>query len=121
MSESIPVKFDIQRFCPDRDTISRWQSYEVQVRPGMTLLDGLLAIREQLDPTLAWRFSCRMYLAQGLECYFAVRTNSLALQVYLGNFRTMYLNFIRRLQNISISGHVDLAWYNKGLYIAPIR
>ena len=60
MTEPILVKFEIQRFCPDRDVASRWQEYSVPVKPGMTILDGLLETRHRLDPTLAWRFSCRM-------------------------------------------------------------
>ena len=30
------------------------------MREGMTVLDGLHYIKENLDPTLAWRYSCRM-------------------------------------------------------------
>jgi len=32
----------------------------VPAGPGMTILEGLQYIREHLDATLAWRFSCRM-------------------------------------------------------------
>jgi succinate dehydrogenase / fumarate reductase iron-sulfur subunit len=35
-------------------------TYKVPVHEGMTVLDGLHYIKENLDPSLAWRYSCRM-------------------------------------------------------------
>jgi len=32
----------------------------VPVRDGMTVLDGLHYIKDNLDASLAWRYSCRM-------------------------------------------------------------
>ena len=37
---------------------SVWQRYEVPYEPGATVLDGLVWVREHLDPTLAFRYSC---------------------------------------------------------------
>lgn len=37
----------------------RWQAYEVEPRPMMSVLDALFWILEHDDPTLAFRFSCR--------------------------------------------------------------
>ena len=37
-----------------------WDAFEIPVSRGMTVLDGLQWIKEQLDSTLAWRSSCRM-------------------------------------------------------------
>jgi succinate dehydrogenase iron-sulfur subunit len=34
------------------------QSFEVPERPGMTVLDALFYVQENLDPTLAFRYSC---------------------------------------------------------------
>jgi succinate dehydrogenase / fumarate reductase iron-sulfur subunit len=36
------------------------KTYTLPVREGMTVLDGLHYIKENLDATLAWRYSCRM-------------------------------------------------------------
>ncbi|MBN1503470.1 MAG: succinate dehydrogenase/fumarate reductase iron-sulfur subunit [Candidatus Eisenbacteria bacterium] len=54
------VKFKVLRF--DRDTIPspRVDSFDVPVKKGMTVLDALQYIKENLDSTLSWRFSCRM-------------------------------------------------------------
>jgi succinate dehydrogenase / fumarate reductase iron-sulfur subunit len=36
------------------------KTYQVPVREGMTVLDGLHYIKDNLDASLAWRYSCRM-------------------------------------------------------------
>jgi succinate dehydrogenase / fumarate reductase iron-sulfur subunit len=54
------VTFHVRRFDPEADREPHWESYAVQVAPGMTVLDGLWRIKEQQAPALAWRSSCRM-------------------------------------------------------------
>jgi succinate dehydrogenase/fumarate reductase iron-sulfur protein len=49
----------VRRFDPAADQRARWQTYEVEARPMMSVLDALFAILEHDDPTLAFRFSCR--------------------------------------------------------------
>ncbi|MDW7990013.1 MAG: succinate dehydrogenase iron-sulfur subunit [Archaeoglobaceae archaeon] len=50
------MKFVIRRF----NGKSYWQTFEVPIKKGMTVLDGLFYIRENLDVSLAFRASCRM-------------------------------------------------------------
>lgn len=38
----------------------RLQDYKVPVVPGMTVLDALIWVKENLDHTLSWRAACRM-------------------------------------------------------------
>ncbi|MDZ7363301.1 MAG: succinate dehydrogenase/fumarate reductase iron-sulfur subunit [candidate division KSB1 bacterium] len=38
----------------------RWETFEIPVARGMTVLDGLAHLKEHKDSTLAWRSSCRM-------------------------------------------------------------
>lgn len=52
------VRFKISRFDPARDKKAHWQSYTVDLEPTDRVLDGLKAIKDQHDSTLAWRFSC---------------------------------------------------------------
>ena len=53
------IEFKVQRFDPERKR--RYLStYKVPVRPGMTILDALLYIKDDLDGTLTFRHSCRM-------------------------------------------------------------
>lgn len=54
------VKFEVLRYIPGIDSKPRMQTYDVPVPKGMTILDGLLWIKENLDSSLAWRSSCRM-------------------------------------------------------------
>lgn len=54
------ITFHIRRYNPEEDSKPHWQSYEVPLTEGMTVLDGLHYIRENLDATLVWRYSCRM-------------------------------------------------------------
>lgn len=60
--------------------------YDVPVKRGMSLLDGLIYIKENLDPTLSIRYSCRMAICgscgvkvDGLEM-LACRTQILELR-----------------------------------------
>jgi len=55
-----PVTFCIRRYDPTGGRPPRYQSFPLAVEPGMTVLDGLLRIREEQDPSLSWRASCRM-------------------------------------------------------------
>jgi succinate dehydrogenase / fumarate reductase, iron-sulfur subunit len=54
------VSFEILRYNPEKDQTPHWQQYSVPVVKGMTVLEGLIWIKEHKDPTLSWRSSCRM-------------------------------------------------------------
>jgi succinate dehydrogenase / fumarate reductase iron-sulfur subunit len=54
------INFHVTRYNPERDRSLHVRIYQVPVREGMTVLDGLHFIKENLDPSLAWRYSCRM-------------------------------------------------------------
>ena len=51
--------FKILRFNPERDSRAVFRGYNVPVRQGGTVLDGLFYIHKWIDPSLAFRFSCR--------------------------------------------------------------
>ncbi len=53
------VLLRVHRYSPE--TGRRWvQEYRVPRRRGMTVLDALLYVKTRLDPTLSFRYSCRM-------------------------------------------------------------
>ncbi len=52
------MKFLIQRYNPEVDKAPYMQEYELDVQPGMMLLDALLAIKEE-HPDLGFRRSCQ--------------------------------------------------------------
>jgi len=53
------VEFMVYRLDPTKDREAHYVVYDVPVRPGMTVLDGLIHIQRELDPTLSVRYSCR--------------------------------------------------------------
>lgn len=60
MADSKPVNFHVTRYNPETDAAPYVRTYAIPVREGMTVLDGLHYIKENLDASLAWRYSCRM-------------------------------------------------------------
>ncbi len=61
MSEGLQKKtFVVTRFDPDVDEVPKTQSYEIPVRPDWKVLDALNYIKDEVDPTLSHRWSCRM-------------------------------------------------------------
>jgi succinate dehydrogenase / fumarate reductase, iron-sulfur subunit len=54
------IDFHVTRYNPETDRAPQVKTYSVPVREGMTVLDGLHYIKDNLDATLAWRYSCRM-------------------------------------------------------------
>lgn len=54
------INFHVTRYNPETDRVRSVKTYNVPVREGMTVLDGLHYVKENMDPTLAWRYSCRM-------------------------------------------------------------
>ena len=54
------VKLNVQRYDPEKKTNSAYQQeYELDVPDEYTVLDTLIKVREDIDPTLALRCSCR--------------------------------------------------------------
>jgi len=52
-------QFSVFRYDPDAGTAPRFDTYAVPDIKGMTVLEGLFYILEELDPSLAFRCSCR--------------------------------------------------------------
>lgn len=62
----------ISRYDPERDDSPRWETYHVEADPMGRVLDVLLRIKWEQNPTLALRFSC----AHGVCGSDAMRINS---------------------------------------------
>jgi fumarate reductase iron-sulfur subunit len=54
------ITMQVARYRPERDTEPTLQEYEVPLRRDWTVLDGLNHIKDQIDGTLSYRWSCRM-------------------------------------------------------------
>jgi len=50
----------VTRFDPDVDEVPKTQEYEIPVQPDWKVLDALNYIKDEVDPTLSHRWSCRM-------------------------------------------------------------
>jgi len=53
------TEFKVFRFDPEKDKFSRFESYQVPWEKGMTVLEGLIYIFDNLDGSLSFRSSCR--------------------------------------------------------------
>lgn len=53
------VTLKVFRFDPDADRESRYDSFVIAAKKGMTVLEALLHVLEDLDPSLSLRFACR--------------------------------------------------------------
>ncbi len=51
---------EVYRYLPDEETERRFQSYEITYRDDWVVLDALNHIKNEIDPTLSFRWSCRM-------------------------------------------------------------
>lgn len=54
------ITMEVFRYLPDQEEEPRFQSYQVPFRQDSVVLDGLNYIKDHLDGTLAYRYSCRM-------------------------------------------------------------
>src|SRR5512132_3452398 len=58
MADSIVLQ--VTRYRPERDKVPTTQDYEIPLRKDWAVLDGLNHIKDPLDGTLSYRWSCRM-------------------------------------------------------------
>ena len=54
------IVMSVTRWRPDRNTPPGPQEYVVPLRKEWTVLDGLNHLKNEVDTTLAYRWSCRM-------------------------------------------------------------
>src|SRR5215471_18421753 len=58
MAETIIL--EVTRYSPEQDTEPRFQRYEVPLRKDWVVLDALNYIKDKIDGSLTFRWSCRM-------------------------------------------------------------
>lgn len=59
MSERL-VQLEVLRYDPEKDSAPHFQRYEVPCQEEWVVLDALNAVKESIDPTLNYRWSCHM-------------------------------------------------------------
>jgi succinate dehydrogenase / fumarate reductase iron-sulfur subunit len=83
MVENVHATFQVYRFTPGVDTAPRYVSYEFDLPPHTPVLSALLKIRQEIDPTLAMRYSCRSSICG--SCAMVINSKSrLACQTQIG-------------------------------------
>src|SRR5262249_44804494 len=53
------IRLQVTRYRPEAETEPTFQEYEVPCSPDWVVLDGLNYVKDQLDGTLSFRWSCR--------------------------------------------------------------
>lgn len=59
MSERI-IQLDVFRYRPEQESEPTWQRYEVPCRDDWVVLDALNYVKDHIDGTLSYRWSCHM-------------------------------------------------------------
>src|ERR1700740_2708151 len=54
------IILEIARYSPEREMAPRFENFEVPVRKEWVVLDALNHIKDKVDGTLTYRWSCRM-------------------------------------------------------------
>ena len=54
------IDFEVLRYNPDEDDAPRWQTYRVPCDDDWVILDGLNWIKDNVDDSLSFRWSCHM-------------------------------------------------------------
>jgi fumarate reductase iron-sulfur subunit len=56
------ITMEVARYRPDIESAPTTQSYKIPRRKDWSILDGLNYIKDRLDGTLSYRWSCRMVI-----------------------------------------------------------
>lgn len=60
MPEGKTIEIEVLRYRPEQEDAPVWQRYTVPYSDDMSVLQGLQYIKDELDGTLSFRWSCRM-------------------------------------------------------------
>jgi succinate dehydrogenase / fumarate reductase iron-sulfur subunit len=79
----VTVPLDVYRFDPGKDASPRYDHYTLELEPHTPILTALLRVRQEIDPSLALRYSCRSAICG--SCAMLVNSKSrLACQTPVG-------------------------------------
>ena len=83
MPETIEAPVEVYRFDPERDRSPRYDRFRLNVAPHTPVLSLLLRIRDEQDPSLTLRYSCRSAICG--SCAMMINSKSrLACQTPVG-------------------------------------
>jgi succinate dehydrogenase / fumarate reductase, iron-sulfur subunit len=83
VEHAVPVPLEVYRYVPGSDPTPHYTKYTLQLTPHTPVLTALLKIREEIDPSLALRYSCRSAICG--SCAMLINSKSrLACQTPVG-------------------------------------
>ncbi len=79
------IEIEVLRYRPEQDREPFWQAYQVPFTDDMSVLQGLQTIKDDLDGTLSFRWSCRMAICG--SCGMMIQgVPKLACRTFLRNY-----------------------------------
>ncbi len=85
MADTKTIEIEVLRYRPEEDKKPFWQSYLVPFTDDMSVLQGLQYIKDDLDATLSFRWSCRMAICGSCGMMIQARPK-LACRTFLRNY-----------------------------------
>ena len=79
------IEIRVLRYRPEQDDKPAWQSYTVPFTDDMSVLQGLQYIKDDLDSSLSFRWSCRMAICGSCGCMID-GVPQLSCHTFLRNF-----------------------------------
>lgn len=95
------VSLHVFRFDPEKDQKPRFETFAFQERSGMTVLEGLIHVQENMDPSLAFRSSCRSALCGSCAMHIGGKYG-LACQTQIANVASNGSITIRPLNHLRV-------------------
>jgi len=112
--------FEILRYDPEVDKKPHYETYEVPVAVGMTVLESLYYILENYDGSLAFRSSCRAAVcgscAMKIDGNFGLACRALVQNIKSKKIKVEPLNNLPVIKDLVVDMH---GFYDKYEYIAP--
>lgn len=85
MADERTIEIEVLRYRPEKDIQPVWQSYQVPFTDDMSVLQGLQYIKDHLDGSVSFRWSCRMAICG--SCGMTINdTPSLSCQTFLRDY-----------------------------------
>jgi len=76
------IEIQVLRYRPEQESVPVWQSYQVPFTEDMSVLQGLQHIKDEIDGTVSFRWSCRMAICG--SCGMMINSKpSLSCQTFL--------------------------------------
>jgi fumarate reductase iron-sulfur subunit len=76
------IEIQVLRYRPEQESVPVWQSYQVPFTEDMSVLQGLQFIKDEIDGSVSFRWSCRMAICG--SCGMMInRMPSLSCQTFL--------------------------------------